>query len=464
MAEELSVVIGHSAYHDLQLLTTALEEAGINILSIVSDAVQLSDQAREFEADCVLFTPTLHGMTPNLIQELLIDDRRSIAAVGLLPAGSQYAPEYQRHGMKGYVTTPLDTVQAQRIPNLIRDAVTRAQEERNSRSFAPVTAAEALTVLDRGGWQQQSVAVFSPKGGAGKSTIATNLAVALGTIGNRMTLLLDADMSRANSHVFLGMDIYDHPQANLASLYEMVVTRGERLEKAAAQRRGLKVAELPYSPEYYVVNAQTLAEHKRPYKNKLDVLPGIPNMRRAGESFFVENPRRTADIFQEVLAQARGLYEFRVVDVGPDYNMPIHWAALTNVDTVFIVVTPEKTALHDVKNLIPDLKKQFGSLDRFRLVLNGFDPEFGISRKQVLAYLGGKIRLVGQLSWEPNAARQAINLGEPLVLQQPLSPLGTDLLRLGGQLFPVLDTVLEKKRQAKRPGVFKRAWGSLVKN
>jgi MinD-like ATPase involved in chromosome partitioning or flagellar assembly len=288
------------------------------------------------------------------------------------------------------------------------------------------------------------------------------LAVALGTIGNRMTLLIDGDMSRANSHVFLGLDIHDLPKANLASLYELVVTRGEQLEKTAAERRGLKVAELPYSPEYYVVNAQTLAEHKRPYKNKLDVLPGIPNMRRAGDAFFVENPQRTADIFKEVLAQARGLYEFRVVDVGPDYNMPMHWAALENVDTVFIVVTPEKTALHDVKNLIPDLKHQFGSLNRFRLVLNGFDEEFGIKPKEVVAYLGGQIRLVGQLSWEPNAARQAINLGQPLVLQRPLSPLGTDLISLGGQLFPVLETILEKKAKAKRPGVFKRAWSSLT--
>ena len=75
----------------------------------------------------------------------------------------------------------------------------------------------------------------------------------------------------------------------------------------------------------------------------------------------------------------------------------------------------------------------------------------------MIKYLGGKIQLVEQLGWEPNAARQAINLGEPLVLQRPLSPLGTDLIRLAAQLYPSLASVLKKKAKASGPGL----WGQL---
>jgi CheY-like chemotaxis protein len=115
MDEQINVVVGHSAWNDLQLIGNVLENAGIAVLAVVSGATDLADQARSLGANCVLFSPTLPGMNPGLIQELLLSEE-PIAAVGLIPAATQYAAEYQRHGMKGFVTTPLDTVQVQRVP------------------------------------------------------------------------------------------------------------------------------------------------------------------------------------------------------------------------------------------------------------------------------------------------------------------------------------------------------------
>ena len=217
--ERIGVVVGHSAWNDLQLIGQVLEKANISLISVVSSATDLADQARSLGADCVLFSPTLPGLNPALIQEFLLDPDRPIAAVGLIPAGSAYAAEYQRFGMKGFVTAPLDTVQAQRLPDLVSEAVRTALEERAARTFTPVTAEDALAIIDRGGWQQQTIAVFSPKGGVGKTTISVNLAAAFGVLGQRPTLLIDADMSRANLHVLLDMDIDEEPR-NLFALFE----------------------------------------------------------------------------------------------------------------------------------------------------------------------------------------------------------------------------------------------------
>jgi pilus assembly protein CpaE len=437
MTEQISVVVGHTAWNDLQLIGQVLEREGIGLLSVLSDAVSLADQARALGADCILFSPTLPGMTPGLIQELLLYEDHPIAAVGLIPAGSAYAAEYQRFGMKGFVTTPLDPVQVGRLPAIIRDAVRTAREERAARSFAPVTAQEALEILDRGGWQQQTIAVYSPKGGVGKTTIAVNLACALGGMALQPTLLIDADMSRANAHIPLGVDIEQEPK-NLFALYERVVAEGSRSGR-------------------YIVRAQTLQANVVPRAGKLHFLPGIPKMHMAGLPEFVEDPQRTMDIFADILREARGYYVFRVVDTGPDFNLPIHWSALTEADTVLVILTPELTAVHDVRNALPALERAFGSLQRFKLVLNGFDEQFGISPKEVVKALGGKCPVVATLPYDPTGARLSINLARPLTLEKKLSPLGEALVRLAAMFYPPLEAVLRRRPVAARPGLFRRA-------
>jgi pilus assembly protein CpaE len=438
----LTVVVGHSAWNDLQLIGQALEKAGIALLAVVSGAGDLADQARTLGADCVLFSPTLPGMTPGLVQELLLNEDQPIAAVGLVPAGSQYAAEYQRHGMKGFVTTPLDAVQVQRLPDLVRGAVQLARDERTSRSFTPVTAADALAIIDRGGWQQQTIAVYSPKGGVGKTTIAANLATALGVLGQRPTLLVDADMSRANLHVLFGMNITEQP-SNLFALYERVTAEGKRTGR-------------------YAVRHETLQANVRPWRGKLAILPGIPQMHMAGLPEFVEDAERTMAIFRDILREARGYYEFRVVDVGPDFNLPIHWAALEEADTVLLVITPELTAIHDIQGILPALERAFGTLQRFRLVLNGFDEQFGISPKEVMKFLDGKVTIVGTLPYAPTEARLAINTGQPLALDRKLSGIGEALVGLAATFYPPLQSIGRKRPKREKAGLFSRARGVLA--
>ena len=431
--QSIGVVVAHQAWNDLQAIGRELEQAGIMLLASVSNATDMADQARSLGAECVLFNPTMAGMNPGLIQELLLDPDHSVAAVGLVPAGSSYASEYQRFGMKGFVTVPLDVTQAQRLPDLVQDAVQMAREERNSRSFSPVTAEDAMSILDRGGWQQQTIAVYSPKGGVGKSTISANLSAAFGVLAQRPTLLIDADMSRANTHVFYGMDIEVEPR-NLFALYERVIAEGDRTGR-------------------YLVRAQTLQANARRYRNKLDILPGIPKMHMAGLGEFVEDPQRTMDIFADVVREARGYYEFRVIDVGPDFNMTIHWSAIESADTVLLVITPEKTSILDVRNILEALERAFGTLQKFRIVLNGFDERFGISPKDVVGFLDGRVTILGTLPYAPTDARLAINTGSPLVLEKKLSEIGEGLVKLASNFYPPLERLGEKRGKREKKGL-----------
>ena len=88
----------------------------------------------------------------------------------------------------------------------------------------------------------RSLAIASGKGGVGKSTLAANLALALGERGARV-LLVDADFSQANLDLLLGV----HPRWDLShvlqgekSLEEIPMERAVPPEDVL-QRRHLRV-------------------------------------------------------------------------------------------------------------------------------------------------------------------------------------------------------------------------------
>jgi flagellar biosynthesis protein FlhG len=76
----------------------------------------------------------------------------------------------------------------------------------------------------------RTIAVGGGKGGVGKSTIAANLAVAIGRLGHRVTLI-DADLGAANLHTMLGLvnptvgivDFLDHRVDTLDELKTQVI-------------------------------------------------------------------------------------------------------------------------------------------------------------------------------------------------------------------------------------------------
>jgi flagellar biosynthesis protein FlhG len=72
------------------------------------------------------------------------------------------------------------------------------------------------------------VAVAGGKGGVGKSTVAANLALAMGRLGHRV-VLVDADLGAANLHTMLGVT---RPQCGLADFFD---SRIENLEDARIQ-------------------------------------------------------------------------------------------------------------------------------------------------------------------------------------------------------------------------------------
>jgi chromosome partitioning protein len=155
------------------------------------------------------------------------------------------------------------------------------------------------------------IAIFSQKGGTGKTTTAINLAYGLAGKGKR-TLLVDLD-PQGSVATALGLKPDD-------SLFNIVVEK--KSHESVILRLKDNIDILPASGELQDLEL-FLSRHDKPEKIILQVLRGIENMG----------------------------YEYMIYDLSPSINL-INKAALCYIDKVIIPVACDYLSFAGVKNLI----------------------------------------------------------------------------------------------------------------
>ncbi len=451
MMNQIKIALGYSPrqWGDVQILDAALQrDERFHVVTAATSAQQLYEDAQLLEADLALLSPLIPGYTPQLITDLLHHDARPIPTIGLIPAmGSSYADEMYAAGMKAHVNLPVDDAQLRVLSAQIPEVVEQALAERRSDAFVPLAPRERIATTGSV-WKSRTVAVWSPKGGAGKTFTAVNLAAALGVVAMRKTLLIDADVSRANVHVYLGLPT----DRNLFAL----------INQASGRRNGGPPLLTPS------LLKQNITHYGAPTNSKLDVLVGIPKMQMAGTQEL-----RDDDLVRAVVTQALDLaereYDFRILDLGPDLNMAMHDAALRKADLVLIVATPELTCINDLRNVLPALRGAYLSLDRFELVINKYADRYGIAQQDMLRELG--MKKFGFIPADEETAVLSINQQRPVVLDSQPGELADGLMSIASQLFGDLELIWQKRGgrivdRYRRPAARKggEGIGQLIKN
>jgi CRP-like cAMP-binding protein len=192
--------------------------------------------------------------------------------------------------------------------------------------------------------------VFSPRGGAGKTTLATNLAVALAEGTPDRVAILDLDL--LFGHVPMLLDLT--PRTSLAAI-------------TPAAMRGLDRESFAYY----------LAKHD---DSSLRVLVGTL---RPEESELV-----TGDHVRAVIDLLRRQFVHVVIDAGSRFAEPC-LAAIEGADRVLVLCTPELVTLRDTRECQRVLRDLLGCPDeRIGYVLNRPSPYASVSAKDVQAVLG----------------------------------------------------------------------------
>jgi Flp pilus assembly CpaE family ATPase len=315
---------------------------------------------------------------------------------------------------------------------LVHDVVQQARRERDEGRMS--LGYGQMNSLARGSaYASKVIAVYVPKGGGShRSTTALNLAAALShvTLGNQRTMLLDFDQTKGDLHTMLGYCI--HLEPTIAIRHDLyVIERGLKdLISAVAPRyasEGTRMVSLPLVKNY-MIESPALAE------SQLDLLPGILRPADAGADLF-RNERLVLDVAREVIRLVSKAYMFTVVDIGQDFNAPLHEAALTEADDILIAVPPTMTAVMDTRFALQSMRQYFGDLTKCKLVITGYEPNLGMTEAQIVEMLD--LPLAGTLPFDHVTAHQAINSHTPYVLTDR-GPLGTAMRRLAGMYLPEL--------------------------
>lgn len=452
-SHSLRVLIATQEFNEFRVLDriyTEQPELGIKTIGWCDNGLNLYQSAIDGDADVVIVDPETRSFQHEDVQRLWIYPKKPIVTVAAVPPHSGFANTMKQLGAVDLVTRPLTERSAHELVAKCHVGVQEALRYRSSVGYIPQMDSRTAQVIAARGWQQGVIVIWGPKGGVGKTTVAANLAVALGYIGNRRTVLVDANMAGGNDHHHFYQSI---PEAQL----------GKNIN-ALADRAMLNARYGPIQPaatgmlgQRPILPADEVDAHLFRYgESQLKLLIGIPRQHMGGyECFGDENGRA---FLRELFATLRQFEDFIIVDIGQDANVPVHLAALEFADYVYVVVTPDRSSILATKEALDTLFRHVKlARSKFRLIINRYHESSGISRAEIVKHLD-----MPEIATIPDggpAVSNIVNSGKPLMVDHR-GQVAESIVSIASTIYPPTRDIwtqrgkLGKKQKAKQNGVF----------
>jgi septum site-determining protein MinD len=247
------------------------------------------------------------------------------------------------------------------------------------------------------------IVVTSGKGGVGKTTVTSNLGMAIARLGRRVALV-DADFGLRNLDLLLGLE-------NRVVYTAIDVLAGQcRLDQA-------------------------LVKDKR--QEGLVLLPAAQS--RTKESI-------SPGHMKKLVAALAEKYDYVIIDSPAGIEMGFQ-NAIAAAKEALIVTTPEIAAVRDADRVVGLLEAH--SLKRIHLIINRLKPRMVQADQMMSVQDVQEILAIPLIGVIPDDERVIIssNKGEPLVLAEQVSLPGTAVnniaRRLEGEQVPFLDLMAE---------------------
>lgn len=222
----------------------------------------------------------------------------------------------------------------------------------------------------------QILTFFSTKGGVGKTTLATNLAVELAHSGRWRVLLIDLNLQFGDVGVFLNLV----PKRNIADLTQTGNLQFSEIQSfLLTHSSGVQVLAAPTRPEY-------------------------------AELVTVEH-------IEQILKEVKPHFDFILLDNVSRFE-DISLLSLDLAERIFLVVTMEVPALKNTK-LSLETMSDLHYLDKVQVILNRSSRDMGLDLSDIEKSLNFKVSY--EIPSDGKTLVNAVNKGIPFVEHNPQS-------------------------------------------
>lgn len=238
--------------------------------------------------------------------------------------------------------------------------------------------------------QGMVLTMYGLRGGVGKTTLATNLALALRLTSQKEVCLVDLSPSVSQTIFHLKLK----PQSTWANM-----TADDALD-------------------WPILN-DTLATHTTGLR-----LLAAPSLPQAPSALSAEFTKRVIELLRNQMT-------FVVLDLPPVFS-PSFWAALEMTDVGLHVVTPDVISVRTAVQTNRAIANTSIKLKQKSFILNQVSSQAQLPLATIERALNGRVPF--QIGYDPNQI-QALNQGNPLVLEPSASPLPAVINRMADVIW-----------------------------
>jgi len=421
MADQIRVLIVDDIPETRDHLTKLLGfESDIDVVGSAASGAEAISLATSLTPDVVLMDINMPDMDGIAATEQL---GRAVPTASVVMMSVQGEADYLRRSMlagaREFLVKPFSSDE---LTASIRQVYDRERDKASRLAIvAPANAAAGGPVgTNPSGEPGQVVAVFSPKGGVGRTTVAVNMSVAAATELGKKVVLVDGSFQFGDVGVLLNLNPKNKSIADLVPELEQAGNEVESIDTFVINHSaGIRVLLAPPSPE--------MAELITP----------------SGIKRVIEALRLTHDLV--------------VVDCTAFFN-DTTLAILDSADIILTMLSLEITSIKNMR-LFMEVADQLGyESGKVRLVLNRADSALGIRVADVEHSIGRKVDET--IVSDGRSVVYALNRGVPFFLSNREAQVSQDILRLArsvvGDRSQVAATEEEPRKATNKKSLF--AW------